>query len=308
MPFSPRPRRPLRSRSAAPRRVGKVIGTSAVALTATAAVIVTSTLTGAAEVPSGYSEVARDGFSRTLSGQWGSADVGGAYKISGSPSSVSTSGGVGVAKLNSGKEFAATLGSVSTANVDISDKSKITGATSYDVLHGWAVRRQSDGSHYNVRLRFSASGKSTLGVSRRNGGSSTWLGGVTLPTALRAGPTISGGSRSPAPRRCHQGPGLGRRGDQARLAAEPQRLELLSDPGQGRSRAAGLRAGREQPAHHHPRRRVGRRGHLRRGPRTCGAGPGPRPGRRDEWPRLGPHRQLRVQHSCRCSLRRRPAR
>ena len=61
------------------------------------------------------------------------------------------------------------------------------------MLHGWAVRRQSDGSHYNVRLRFSASGKSTLGVTRRNGGSSTWLGGVTLPTALRAGQTIRGG-------------------------------------------------------------------------------------------------------------------
>ena len=170
-----------------------MIGTSAVALTATTAVIVTSTLTGAAEVPSGYSEVARDGFSRTLSGQWGSAEVGGAYKISGSPASVSTSGGVGVVKLNSGKEFAATLGAVSAGDVDISDKSKITGATTYDVLHGWAVRRQSDGSHYNVRLRFSASGKSTLGVTRRNGGSNTWLGGVTLPTALRAGQTIRGG-------------------------------------------------------------------------------------------------------------------
>ncbi len=96
-------------------------------------------------------------------------------------------------KLNAGKEFAATLGSVSVRDVDISDKSKVAGAATYDVLHGWAVRRQSDGSRYNVRLRFSASGKSTLGVTRRNGGASTWLGGVALPTALRAGQVIRGG-------------------------------------------------------------------------------------------------------------------
>ena len=274
MPFStPRPRRRLNTRAATTRRVGKVIGTSAVALTATTAVIVTSTLTGTAEVPSGYSEVARDGFSRTLSGQWGSAEVGGSYKISGAPSSVSTSGGTGVVKLNQGKEFAATLGSVSVRDVDISDKSKITGATTYDVLHGWAVRRQSDGSHYNVRLRFSASGKSTLGVTRRNGGSSTWLGGVTLPTALRAGQTIRGGVQvtgtSPV---TDQGPGLGRRSHQARLAAEPLRFELFSDPGQRLGRAAGLRASREQSAHHHPGRCVRR--WRQRGGRS---GPGRRP-------------------------------
>jgi parallel beta-helix repeat protein len=155
-------------------------------------VIIGSSMTGSAEVPSGWSEAARDSFSRTVSDGWGSADVGGVYKIGGSANAVSASGSTGVVKLSAGREFAASLPSVSIGDVDISDTAKVTGAATYDLFHGWGVRRQDDGSSYNIRVRFSSSGKSTLGVSRRSGATSTWLSGVSLPMALQAGQTFHG--------------------------------------------------------------------------------------------------------------------
>jgi trimeric autotransporter adhesin len=194
MPLSssrPRRRHPARSLSGS-RPLWRAIRNSAIALTVTATVIIGSSMTGSAEVPSGWSEAARDGFSRTVSDGWGSADVGGAYKISGSANAVSASGSTGVVKLGAGHEFAASLPNVSIGDVDISDTATVTGATTYDLFHGWGVRRQDDGSSYNIRVRFSSSGKSTLGVSRRIGSTSTWLSGVSLPTALRAGQTFHG--------------------------------------------------------------------------------------------------------------------
>jgi parallel beta-helix repeat protein len=166
--------------------------TGALALPVVGGILLATGVPAAAEVPTGWTRIAGDSFSRTVTGQWGAADLGGAYAISGDGSSIASSGGVGVVQLASGHTFVANLSTLSAADVNVSDSATITGGSSYDVLHGWSLRRQSDGSSYQARVRFSATGTSTLGVTRINGSTSTWLGGVTLPTAIRAGTAISG--------------------------------------------------------------------------------------------------------------------
>jgi parallel beta-helix repeat protein len=161
------------------------------AVSATVGLLLLSPASSSAAVPTGWTEVGSDSFSRTVSGQWGSADRGGAFSVSGGGSSVASTGGVGVVTLAPGHRFGARLSTVSARDVDVSDTAKVTGGSAYDVLHGWSVRRQADGSRYEVRLRFSNATGSTLGVARVNGSTSKWLGAVTVPQAFRAGQLIS---------------------------------------------------------------------------------------------------------------------
>ena len=170
----------------------KRVGAAAAAVATATCVTVGVALQSNAAVPSGWVEVARDSYSRSLSGQWGAADLGGAYELTGSNSTVSTAGGAGVINLPVGDKFVATLADLSVADVDVSDTATVTGGSSYDIQHGWALRQQSDGSAYRARVRFSSNGSTTLGFARQNGSSTTWLDGVVLPTSLKTGDTFTG--------------------------------------------------------------------------------------------------------------------
>jgi parallel beta-helix repeat protein len=168
-----------------------VIGATAAATVG--AVIWLPAVPGAAEVPSGWVEIARDGFDRKIGGQWGSAPLGGSYTLTGSNSGVGVAGTVAYAKIGAGKKFTATLKGVSARDVDVADTVTLaSGASSFDLLHGWNGRVQTDGSAYTARVRYGSSGKPTLAVSRLNGSASTWLSGVDLPFTTPVGAQIRG--------------------------------------------------------------------------------------------------------------------
>ncbi len=145
----------------------------------------------AAEVPSGWTEIAKDSYSRSNSSSWGSAEAGGSYSVTGT-GAVATTGAAATAVVASGKTITAGLKSVSVSNVDLSDSIKFVATGTFDLMHGWNARVQSDGSAYSARIRVNNTGKATLGVSRINGSSSTWLSGITLPFTVGAGQTVRG--------------------------------------------------------------------------------------------------------------------
>ena len=146
-----------------------------------------------AETPTGWVEIARDGYNRSLGGQWGSAELGGSYTLTGSNSGVGTAGSIAYVKLASGRKFTATLKGINARDVDVADTFTLaSGPTTYDLLHGWTGRVQADGSGYTARVRIGSSGAPTLGVSRLNGSTSTWLGGVTLPFGAVKGTQVRG--------------------------------------------------------------------------------------------------------------------
>lgn len=166
----------------------------AAAATTTFGAAVTVALPSSAEVPAGWRDVAHDSFGRTLSGQWGTADAGGSYALSASGSTASTSGSTGVATLNSGSSFGATLAQLSVADVDLSDTVRLDAgsAQTYDVFASWAVRQQGAGSAYTSRVRITNSGKATLAVARKNASTTTTLASFDLPFTVKAGQSVRG--------------------------------------------------------------------------------------------------------------------
>ena len=145
-----------------------------------------------AEVPSGWTEIARDGFGRSISSGWGSAEVGGPYRFIGG-GAASVSGSAGVVRLSPGPTAKAYLNGVSQRNIDLSDSvTMTTSSPTYDLFRGWDARIQSDGTRYSGLLRTRETGRATLSVSRVNGTSSSWLSGVVLPFTVKAGDSVRG--------------------------------------------------------------------------------------------------------------------
>jgi len=92
--------------------------------------------------------LAQDSFGRTLASGWGSADVGGAWTITGNSANLSVSGGTGQMNLAAGSTRTARLNSVSSTDVDLSATMSIsalpTGKGSYTDFIG----RQVGSSQY----------------------------------------------------------------------------------------------------------------------------------------------------------------
>lgn len=152
-----------------------------------------SAVQASAEVPSGWTEAARDSYARAGSGSWGRADVGGAYTHEGAHVGLGTAGGIAYTKLTAGQGLTSTLKSVSVREANVSDTFTIaTGPSTADLMHGWWVRVQGDGSAYTARVRKEGNNRLTLGISRRNGSASTWLAGITLPFTYAPGTQIRG--------------------------------------------------------------------------------------------------------------------
>jgi PKD repeat protein len=130
--------------------------------------------------PPPSSVVAEDGFGRTVSSSWGSADVGGVWARSGTAANFSVAGGVGQMVIPSGgSSRAAWLGSVALVDVDVSVDASLdkvpTGGGSYV---GVSARRVGS-SEYRLRGYLRTTG-SSLQLMRVVSGVETVLGSVAL--------------------------------------------------------------------------------------------------------------------------------
>ena len=157
-------------------------GTNQVTLTVTDGGGATGAVTHAVTVsaPAG-SAVAADGFGRSVSGGWGTADVGGVWSRVGSSSLFSVGAGVGQIRVPSaGSGPTVLLGSVSAADVDLLvdvgvDK-VATGSGDTVVL----MARRSGSSDYRLKLRLLSGGVVHLAWSRVVAGAERTLGEVLV--------------------------------------------------------------------------------------------------------------------------------
>jgi PKD repeat protein len=153
-------------------------GTYTVSLTVTDNLGATNTTTQQVTVATAVSgAIAQDSFQRTTTSGWGTANVGGAWTVSGGATHFSTSGGVGIQSTPAGSTLTASLGSVSSTSTDVlstvtTDKVP-TGAGIYLTVIGRLV----GSSDYDGRLWISPSGQVQLQLL----GNGTTLKTYTLP-------------------------------------------------------------------------------------------------------------------------------
>lgn len=152
--------------------------------TSTASQSVTVT---AANSPTIY---ASDGFNRTASGSWGTADVGGAWSAN---SALSVSGGNGVISVAAGAAPSVSLASVSALDVNlrtaVSFEKIPASGTSGSTISAF-VRRTATGRYW-VKIRVAPSGATYLTISRL---SSTGAETPLASEVLVPGATLSAGT------------------------------------------------------------------------------------------------------------------
>ncbi|MGY1664221.1 PKD domain-containing protein, partial [Geodermatophilus sp. SYSU D00705] len=140
------------------------------------------TVAAAAGVPL----TAGDTFNRTVSGGWGSADVGGAWTASVGAPRLSVAPGTATLSLPSaGNNTGAHLGGVSATDVDVRTSFTLsavpTGGGTYVYVSG---RRVSAGNEYRVLAKVAADGRVSLTLSRLAGGVEAWPGGEVVVPGL----------------------------------------------------------------------------------------------------------------------------
>ncbi|WP_200961305.1 LamG domain-containing protein [Phycicoccus sp. Soil802] len=124
---------------------------------------------------------ARDDFGRTVTGGWGTADVGGAWTIGGPTTRWSVGGGTGKVSLNAGDGYTAYLPSVSSTGTEVktlvtTDKVP-TGGGQYVSVIG---RRVSSTVDYRAKVRMAAGGAVAVWLTRNQSGAETVLSSATL--------------------------------------------------------------------------------------------------------------------------------
>jgi PKD repeat protein len=156
-------------------------GTYTVALTVTDNGGATNTASQQVTVtapPAGGQTFAADSFSRTVSGGFGAADVGGSWTGS---SGLSVDAGVGrMAMLSAGTGPWAYLGSVSAAGVDATGDLSLDKAATGGGYYGSLVARRIGTSDYRLTTRITATGV-TASLSRTVNGIQTNLTSQTVP-------------------------------------------------------------------------------------------------------------------------------
>lgn len=131
-------------------------------------------------------DVARDGFTRTVTSGLGTAEAGGAWTLPRAASDFSVSGGAAHLKVGKGLTRAAYLDSVALTDVDaattFSTTTAPTGSGAYETL----VVRRRNGSDYGARLILSRSGSVQVALHRD---------AKALKTVPVAGLTVSPGTK-----------------------------------------------------------------------------------------------------------------
>ncbi len=137
---------------------------------------------------------ATDAFSRNLTGGLGSADLGGAWSVTGGAANFSVSSGAAKLKIpTAGSTLTGSLPAVSATNTDTSmevvlDKAQ-TGGGTYVKLPG---RKVSGNTMYNGRLRFMPDGTVNLAIQKNVTGTETTLKSVVMPgVTYSAGDTMN---------------------------------------------------------------------------------------------------------------------
>lgn len=156
------------------------VGTFTVTLTVTDNSGATNAST--AQVTTTATPQAADAFGRTVTNGWGSADVGGAWSLSGGNTSFAVANGTGNITVATSQSKAAYLNTLSLTNATTTlgialDKTQ-TGSGTYVIVAG----RHTSGGDYNVKVRTLSNGTVTLQLSKTVSGTETLFGtAVTLP-------------------------------------------------------------------------------------------------------------------------------
>lgn len=143
----------------------------------------TVTVTAPAPAPAQPAAYATDTFSRTVTGGFGTADVGGAWSVLGGAANFAVSGGTGrVTMAAAGSGPAGYLQGVSSADTELRssvalDKAQ-TGGGTYVSFVG---RRVGTAGDYRLRLRYLATGEVTASWNRMVAGTETVISSVTVP-------------------------------------------------------------------------------------------------------------------------------
>ncbi|WP_448621152.1 PKD domain-containing protein [Geodermatophilus sp. URMC 65] len=168
-------------------------GTYTVKLTVTDAAGATGTVSRAVTVsaptPPAGTVVASDAFGRDVTGGWGTADLGGAWTVTGTSANATVTGGSGRLSAAVGGTSAATL-PVSVLDVavqaDVLLERAPTGGGSYVSLGSRIVGT----TRYTTQLRFSASGSVTVSLTSVVNGTETVLGSYRLPATYAPGSVL----------------------------------------------------------------------------------------------------------------------
>jgi PKD repeat protein len=132
--------------------------------------------------------VIADGFARAVVGGWGSADVGGAWTLTGGSTKFSSNGQIGaMVATAAGQTIGAALNSASVRDfdgvVDLSIDKAATGGGVYTTI----ITRKAGTLGYQYTLKFLANNTLTLGITRVDGaGSSTLLPTTPVPNLTYA--------------------------------------------------------------------------------------------------------------------------
>ncbi|SEQ54219.1 PKD domain-containing protein [Microlunatus flavus] len=110
--------------------------------------------------------VARDGFTRSVTGGLGAADAGGAWTLSGTASDFAVAGGAARLSAGAGVTRSAYLGSLALTDVDAAATFATTAAPSGGGVYETVVVRRRSGADYGARLVLNASGAVSIGVFR----------------------------------------------------------------------------------------------------------------------------------------------
>ena len=110
--------------------------------------------------PGGTTPIARDDFGRTVSGGWGSADVGGAWSLTGGAASFAVAGSQGTIETPAGaaQRMATLGGSLRDQDVAADLSVAATPAAGGGVFGYLLLRTQSGGPYYRVGLNFGPGG------------------------------------------------------------------------------------------------------------------------------------------------------
>ncbi|MBX9244231.1 PKD domain-containing protein [Actinotalea ferrariae] len=165
-------------------------GTRQVTLTVTDDDGATATTTRPATTTSTTGPFAADAFGRTLATGLGTADVGGAWRVTSAASSYAVQGGVGLVRIaTAGRSLDVSLPEASSPSTDLTFRTGLDkAATGGGVYVTAGVRRVAGAGEYNASVRLRPNGVVALGLGRTVGGAETALrspvviAGLTLPT------------------------------------------------------------------------------------------------------------------------------
>lgn len=135
--------------------------------------------------------IADDAFGRTVSGGWGSADIGGLYSLEGTAANYSVAAGVGSILLPGPRRSrSALLNELSQTNVDMRFRISADKVATAGRFFAYAIGRRNSNNEYRPQLVFNTNGTVSVQAGALVGGSEISLGAaVVVPGVTQAAGT-----------------------------------------------------------------------------------------------------------------------